>query len=546
MSENFVDPRLTARAGEADPDEASAGLSSDQLLDALRRTRSWIALLAVLGLAAGGFLAIVTPNNYMSIGKVMVRWGSREQTTPDSVEGPSRASASSRSEDIQTEIQMLTAPIVFERTVRALGAGTILSAGDPSINDDPTTPAPIRWFHVAQGWWFGRGVANVVPSGCCPDHTCPRCIDAAVRTLQSRVAIAQSPGTSVIDVAGTAGSPEDARKLVDALLSQIQERHLEFFTTDPAGAFLQQQMNEAKDARDTAAVRLADSRQQCHVYDLTAQRNALLAEKDALETQERGHQTELKSIGSQLATYAKWIAAAKEMKPEKIQVPSPNPQYEQRMKRLEELRSKREELLGTHLPDSPDVLNLDGQIAAANDALAATQPTIMVDSTTNSSATILRLQGEVEKLLARKSGLEAAVGAIAAHRVALDDDLEHLASCEPDLRGKEKDLETKTAVAARYTDAFDRYAVAKALDAAKMSNLRQIQAATLPFEKSGPNRRLFVALGVLLGTGIGLVLAFLRAAFDRKLRSAAEVERRLGVRVICTMPEVGMLRRAAP
>jgi uncharacterized protein involved in exopolysaccharide biosynthesis len=545
-SENALDSRFNARASDADPDEAAPGLSTDQLLDSLRRTRSWIVLLTLLGFAGGCFFAIVTPNSYMSVGKVMVRWGSREQTTSDAVDGPQRGAATSRTEDIQTEIQMLTAPIVFERTVRALGAGSILSAGDPSGEDDATTPAPIHWFHVAQRWWFDQGVADITAAGCCPDHSCPRCIDAAIRTLETRVIIQQSPGTSVIDVAGIAASPEEAKKLVDALLVQINERHREFFATDSAYDFLSKQMNDAKQSRDDAAFRLADSRQTCHVYDLPAQRTALLKEKEDLEVLSRSHDIELKSIGSQLAQYARWLAAAKEKKPETVKVPAPNPAYDRCLKGIEELRTKRDGLLATRLPDSPDVVNLDHQIAAATDTLNSTPPTIMVESTTDAAQQILRIQGEVETLLARKSGLEAASEAVAAHRLQLEDELEKLSQCEPDLKSKEKELETRTADAARYTEAFDRYAVTKALDAAKMSNLRQVQAATMPFEKSGPNRKLFIALGVLLGGGLGLVLAFLRAAFDRKVRSAAEIEKRLGVRVICTMPEVGLLRRAAP
>src|SRR5262245_39164869 len=546
MSETALDSRFTGRPSEAEPDEAAPGLSTDQLLESLRRTRSWIFLLALVGMAGGCFLAIVTPNSYMSVGKVMVRWGSREQTTTDAVDSPQRATASSRNEDIQTEIQMLSAPIVFERTVRALGAITILDAGDPTHADDETTPAPVRWFHVAQRWWFERGIADVAPAGCCPDHTCPRCIDAAVRTLLTRVTIQQSPGTSVIDIAGIASRPEDARKLVDALLAQIHERHREFFASDTAYDFLASRMNQAKEARDTAAVRLSDTRQQCGVYDLLSQRNSLLKERDALEALARGQQTELRSIGSQLALYARWMAAAKDQKPETIQVPAPNPLYETRMKHIEGLRSQRDALLGTRLPDSPDVLEIDRQIAAATTTLNETPTYVMVNSTTNSAAQVAKLQGEIESLLARKSGLEAASESVAAHRVALNDALDKLVNCEPDLRAKEKELETKTAAAAHYTEAFDRYAVTKELDAAKMSNLRQIQAATLPIEKFAPNRKLFVALGLLLGGGAGLLLAFLRAAFDRRLRSAADVERRLGVRVICTLPEVGRLRKAAP
>jgi uncharacterized protein involved in exopolysaccharide biosynthesis len=168
----------------------------------------------------------------------------------------------------------------------------------------------------------------------------------------------------------------------------------------------------------------------------------------------------------------------------------------------------------------------------------------MVDSTTNSVAQIAKLQGEIETLMARQKGLEAAVEATNVNEVQINDALEKLAACEPDLRGQEKELDTKTAAAARFTEAYDRYEVTKALDEAKFSNLRQIQEATLPTEKAGPNRQTFVLLGIVLGGAAGFLLAFIRAAFDRKMRGPGEIERRFGVRVLCTVPELVGLRKA--
>jgi uncharacterized protein involved in exopolysaccharide biosynthesis len=538
-----VDARLPSRASDSDPDEAASGLSSEQLFDALYRTRHLIILLMVLGLAGASFVSIVTPNTFMSVGKVMVRWGSREQTTTDSVDGPRNTAASSRAEDIQTEIQLLSAPIVFERTVRKLGATAILKSGDPTNKDDAATPAPVRWFHTAQKWWLDRPMPGEV-EGCCTDHTCPRCIDAAIRALQSRVIIASSPGTSVIDVACIANGPEEARRLVVAFLAQIEERHREVFATDPAYEFLKAEMAEAKEARDRSAMLLADSRQQCHVYDLPAQRGALLKEKDGLDALARNQQTELKSIGSQLLLFSRWMVQAKEKTPETTQVPAPNPTYDLRLKRVEELRTQRDTLLATRVPDSPEVVEIERQIAAATDTLNATPTYVMVDSTTSSAAQVTRLQNEMDALMARQKGIEAAAEATAIQKSEVDDALEKLANCEPDLRGKEKEVETKTAAAAHFTEAFDRYAVTKALDEAKMSNLRPIQEPTLPYEKSGPNRRMFILLGLMLGGGIGFLIAFVRAAFDRKLRTARDVERLLRVPVICTIPEVARLRKA--
>jgi succinoglycan biosynthesis transport protein ExoP len=170
---------------------------------------------------------------------------------------------------------------------------------------------------------------------------------------------------------------------------------------------------------------------------------------------------------------------------------------------------------------------------------------LSVESSIPASQAAQKLMAELTALKVQEKGIEAQTAVIATRRQNAEDALAQLATCEPDLRAKEKEAEIKAADAARFTEAFDRYSVSKALDTAKMSNLRVIQAAQLPNDKFAPNRKVPVVMGLLMGLSAGFLLAFLRAATDRTLRSARDVERILGVPVICAVPEMQLQKRAA-
>jgi len=66
--------------------------------------------------------------------------------------------------------------------------------------------------------------------------------------------------------------------------------------------------------------------------------------------------------------------------------------------------------------------------------------------------------------------------------------------------------------------------------------LQTLDSAVLPSAPSSPNVKLAVALGLLLGFAIGVAYALIRAAVDRRLRSAEQVEREFDIAVLGTIP----------
>jgi len=66
--------------------------------------------------------------------------------------------------------------------------------------------------------------------------------------------------------------------------------------------------------------------------------------------------------------------------------------------------------------------------------------------------------------------------------------------------------------------------------------LRTLDSAVLPTSPSSPNVKLAVALGLLVGLAVGIGYALVRAAMDRRLRTADAVEREFDIAVLGTIP----------
>ncbi|UTT68806.1 polysaccharide biosynthesis tyrosine autokinase [Arthrobacter sp. DNA4] len=60
--------------------------------------------------------------------------------------------------------------------------------------------------------------------------------------------------------------------------------------------------------------------------------------------------------------------------------------------------------------------------------------------------------------------------------------------------------------------------------------------AVLPTTPTSPNTKLNLALGALVGLALGVAYALVRRHLDRRIRKAADIERRFGVPVIGTLP----------
>lgn len=153
---------------------------------------------------------------------------------------------------------------------------------------------------------------------------------------------------------------------------------------------------------------------------------------------------------------------------------------------LLELQQKRKELLSRFTPEHPSVKALDTQISALRSQQG--QFAGRVDSLPKTQQELLRLT---------------------------------------------RDLQVSQEL---YTQLLNNAQQLKVVRAGTVGNVRVVDYAQLPIEPVKPQRKLIVALALMLGLAAGVGVAFLRHAMRNGVKDANQIESRLGLSVLATIP----------
>lgn len=68
-------------------------------------------------------------------------------------------------------------------------------------------------------------------------------------------------------------------------------------------------------------------------------------------------------------------------------------------------------------------------------------------------------------------------------------------------------------------------------------NIEILDTATVPLSPSGPNRLLFMAIGVVLGGMVGVFAVFVLEFLDRSVKTPKDIENKLKLRIIGVIPD---------
>lgn len=200
---------------------------------------------------------------------------------------------------------------------------------------------------------------------------------------------------------------------------------------------------------------------------------------------------------------------------------------------LSRLRLELDQARAVFSETSPQVRLLVGQIERLETTIAGTTTEVGSETTAPASmlditlaeldSTITELDIQIEDTQNELDRLETSIAATATNAIVLD--------------GLEREY---AAIQQRYDVAVTNLNQARMGERIEVSSQGQrisiIEAASVPQDPSGPNRRLITAAG--LGAGIGLAIGFfiLLELLNRKIRRPAELNMRFGLTPLAVIP----------
>ena len=448
-------------------------------------------------------LILILPKVYRAQSDILVKTG-REYLSPSEDTNSATAPTSTKQEDINSEISLLTSRAVSEGTINAIGLESLY----PDIVSNPPTNMSL--------------------------------MDAGVIAFSADRGVDPVKMSNIISVTFDASTPRLAQKVVDTLLQTYIAKHTEVF----AGA-------RAEGYEDSIRTTLADiDRLEAQrtkiklsngIYDIAAQRAALITQRvDA-----QSHLQDLISNQTTLTNRLAYLMSVRSALPVTTQSTNTDKSDEAVHGReaLIDLQQQESSLAARFGSNNPELQSVRGQIATLQRTLSSTS-----NSRTSTAAAPSPLRQQVDQEIVMDNAELAPLDTEWTHYETLirtqGAELQRLESADLDLRTTTSRIDALTddlkSLQARYQQARTQ----EQTDLAKQVSVVQIANAIAPEKPAKPKKVIFLGAGVLVGLlfagGIGLAAVLT----NRTVMTEDAAERLLGLPVLVSMPLRD--RRAGP
>lgn len=526
------------------------------ILPLLRYWPLAIALTAS-GLVAGTLYSLTKPNEYESIGRVHVRFGQRERLPADFVPDTESGGLRAGNTDVNNVFHNLNSIETFRLVAERVGPEVILAPYDPSANDHDQTPWPLRQLHSFQSWWFAKSAP--IPDGYdSMEEELREAVDEqllrqATVSLQMRSRIQVSRNSHVIEVYHQSPNPETAQTVTAAFIDIFNQRHRSLYSTEEFLKKVRELKKKAEDdLRDVNEAINALAQEKQVSPDLVTKEKETLVQslstlRTELETARAEHGEVLKSLEElNLRLESEGDDKVEPFVTKKVeQAPLKNSEYDLLQARVTALQIKYDELAEEFAEGNDKREDAKAAYKTALAELKNTPP--YLDPETKD---VTEPNPRYFEAIDRKTELKARLGVLAARIETSSrllnsdkDRLENLKGITPQLSRLERKQSSLITTVQQYQRVEAESKPAEQMDESNKTNLYVVQQASLPFQKSGPNRIKFVMIGLGGGLLISLTLVALLGFADRRIRRPEDLED-LGLKVLAIVPASGGWRKA--
>lgn len=468
----------------------------------LRIARRWRWL--ILGSAAGCFLLgvvvtlLMTPQ-YTASSTVEI---AREADRVTDIEGVERETSVADQEFYQTQYGLLRARSLAERVARDLNLvddASFFAMFGIDAGDDPA-------FETVNGRYPAQGRAK-------------REREAAT-ILLANLGINPTRLSRLVDISFTSPNPAFSAQVANAWASNFIEANLErkVQSTSYGREALQRQLAEFKERLDDSQRQLVAYASQEQIINLPSRSGG-----DGTGTQEHSIVVDnLASLNGALneATADRIAVEARYRRAGSAGSSSQalgNSAINNLRERRAQLAAQYEQLMVRFEPGYPEAQAIQAQIAELDRAIAREEGRV-----SNS------LEAEYRQAVAREAALQQRVS-------NLKDEYLDLRRRSIQYNIYQQEVDTNQALYDGLLQRFKEIGVAAGVG---VNNAAIVDSANVPEQPSSPNLLLNLLLSIIAGLGLGAALALVFEQFDEVLSDPADVQRRLGLPLLGSVPKV--------
>lgn len=525
MSKNLAEERmLTARdalAGLYPPTagQEPGGLPFKKLLAAIFRWRWVVVGISAIGASVGLFLAVTTPNTYVSEGTFLFTSSGSESINVDLTR-----SSDPKGEAIAANaVHVLKAETLLRRVAARVTPEVILKPYQP---DDRFASGVSSLLHRIQRDWNAVDVAGST-------------IDDALKVLRKRLGVDRSRLSDVLIANYTAHDEKLAQHILSVYMEEAKKWHQEQYDDPKVYEEVKKRADDAVTARNVSARKLRDFlEREAHVQNtFEFELEHLRADEAEASKLVRDNEQAIEGGQRQIAELEKRLATL-----------SPTMIVHRRLPTIKTVEGIQDEIsklvvqrtrVSVGSAQSADLKAIDDNIEGLRQKVrqivedARTAPEFDLEETNPDYVKANDKLGELRNQIVVDQAISAQ---LQKNRAAVGSRLRKLLDLEPkyaELRDAATRADDDTRSSA---DALQKAELKRQLQLGNFSSLKVIDDASLPLEKEGPNRFKLIASGLVVGLFLALGFVLARTLPDRTVRTPADLETLEGVPVIGVLP----------
>lgn len=351
-------------------------------------------------------------------------------------------------------------------------------------------------------------------------------VEKAVGTFRGNLWSTPVKNSTVLLISYLNPRPAIAAEALNLLIELLKEKHLQVFS-DPKASFLTKQFNIYKQQLEHSENNFQDFKRKHNLSSpLVEEQSRLLDQRTRLDSDYKTIKNQLQGLESKIASLDTQMKAVLANIP--ISTVEEGGNLEKAKAELFALKRKEHELLTKYTETSFPVLNLRKEISHLEQFILAEQKGERANTVASGKKTMYnKLDMDRLEAMSESTTLQASSHVIALQIEDLNQKIKRLDELNEELIILERQKAADEQNYKMYLTKVEEANVSEEMDRLKMANISVIQRAEVPQKPAGrsPNLLLFLGaiLGVLAGTGFGLLLEYFQGAYTRPDQAAEEL-----------------------